>query len=501
MQRFLLMVVVVVAACSGDDSSIETCQVDADCSAGSVCELRDEQAICVATADAPIVIGQTGAITGTNQMLGQRAKLGVELAFAEQNALGGIRGRMLELQFRDDAYVPEVAEDAVRELVDAKVSPTEAPHCPSTTLPLYGTTSVSETAVSRGPNAVLAMIGSVGAPTAVRAAAIAVETQTLYFGAFVGTDTVLRDDQAGACATNIFNVRASYAQEARATLELFQVKGVPDYRNLISFDQNDTFGQAGYDGLVKAYQEFIGPFPSGADPINPIKRFRYVRNDDTSVPAVAAAMTAHLALLLENQAGTVTVGVMMTDTYGAATALIEYVRRWQYASDAQQTQLQKATRLKLHFSNMSFVNADALGDRLVASGNVTTPNGPMPFTDGVYVSQVVPNFRSDPSAVVAAYNREISGNGEPSFLSLEAYIAARVLIVGLLAHEGPFTSAALATTLEAQSDLSVGLDGMFGFSPANHQYSSSVWGTALQADGTFANLYVWRAGSPIQITP
>src|SRR5262249_25388692 len=159
--------------------------------------------------------------------------------------------------------------------------------------------------------------GNVGTPTMVRAAPIVVETGTVFFGAFTGAATMLRDDKSGQCKQYIFNVRASYGQEARATLEFFMRKQVggatTNYKNLISFDQNDTFGQNGYDGLVEAYQAAVGPFPSGADPANPIKRFRYARNDDTSVAAQAAAAQAYLAQLLQSQSGTQTVGIMMTD--------------------------------------------------------------------------------------------------------------------------------------------------------------------------------------------
>src|SRR5512144_1411418 len=99
MKRLLL--VVVVAAC-GSDSSPPTCHVDSDCSTGTVCELRDSTSQCIAAADATIVIGQSAPVSGTNQLSGVDVKLGVELAFAQQNAAGGIRGRMLQLDLRDD---------------------------------------------------------------------------------------------------------------------------------------------------------------------------------------------------------------------------------------------------------------------------------------------------------------------------------------------------------------------------------------------------------------
>ena len=486
------------AACATEFTPT-VCALDTECGDGAVCEMRDGQAVCVHVDDAPIVIGQSAPISGTNQALGTAMKLGIELAFAEQNAAGGVRGRKLELAFRDDAYQPQLAEAAARALVDAQTSQTEIPRCPSTMTPAPGQSPVSTTAIMRGPNAVLALLGSVGTPTMVRAAPIAVETGTVYFGAFTGAATILRDMQAGACNRYIFNVRASYAQEAHATVELFKKQGVASYRNFISFDQNDSFGQAGYDGLVAAYREVIGEFPGSADPTTPIVRFRYTRNDDTSVPAQASAIQAYLAQQLTNQSGTVRVGVMMTDTYGAAAELIRALRTWQYANDGQQQSLQKATRLVITFSNVSFVGPNALADRLVAAGTIATSSGPRPLTDGVVVSQVVPNYQSDASDVVAAYNKRVAERGEqPSFTSLEGYISARIFIAGLLEHKGPFTPDKLIHTFEHLPELTLGLGAGAGFSPQNHHYSRSVWGTSIEPDGRFKNLYFWSEGSSIQ---
>lgn len=476
-----------------------SCERDRDCNDGDVCELRDDQPICVPAEQAPIVVGQSAPISGTNQALGTGMKLGLELAFDAVNAGGGVRGRRLELRFRDDAYTPELAETAARALVDAQ--PLAAPpRCPTTTTPaVAGQSPISTTALGRGADAVLAVLGNVGTPTMVRAAPVVVETQTIFFGAFTGAATILRDERAGACKSFIFNVRASYAQEARATMEFFRQRTVTDYRNLISFDQNDSFGQAGYDGIVAAYRDVIGPFPGSADPVNPIVRFRYTRNDDASVPAQAVAAENYLAALLRSDTAVHHVGVMMTDTYGAGANFIHHLRTWQYANDSQQTELDKAHRLYLHFSNVSFVGPNALAERLVALGTVATPDGPRPFTADVVVSQVVPNYQSDSSELIATYNQLIAARGAaPSFTSLEGYLAGRVFIAALVAHDGPFSPQALVATLERLPDLSLGVGATSGFSATNHQYSSSVWGTAIEPDGTFTNLYFWSQGQPIQ---
>jgi branched-chain amino acid transport system substrate-binding protein len=495
-RHFTLILLVASSGCSMSFDP-QSCKVDSDCGSGNVCELRDSEPVCVHAEDATLLIGQSAPVSGTNQALGTQMKLGIELAFAEKNAAGGIRGRQLKLEFKDDAYTPELAESAARVLVDARTMQA-APRCPTTTTPaVAGQNPISDTALERGPNAVLAVLGNVGTPTMVRSAPVVVETGTIFFGAFTGAATILRDELAGSCKNYIFNVRASYAQEARATMEYFKKKNVADWQHVISFDQNDSFGQAGYDGIKQAYKDVVGAFPGTADPTNPIIRFRYTRNDDTSVPQQATMAEAYLASLLTGNTATHYVGIMMTDTYGAGATFIEHVRRWQY--DGLQTALDKPNRLKLFFSNVSFVGPNSLSERLVSAGMVNTPQGPLPLTDSVVVSQVVPNYQSDSSEVIAAYNRVIAPSGAPaSFTSLEGYIAARVFIAGLEAHQGPFTPAELLKTFEKLPDLSLGFGAGSGFSELKHQYSSSVWGTLIQPNGSFRNLYYWAQGQTIQ---
>jgi hypothetical protein len=478
------------AACASDD----------DCGDGLACGTPDGQPACLAAADAPLRIGMSAPISGPSQLLGTAMKLGVSLAFDAQNAAGGVHGRELVLDLRDDAYEPPLAEENTRALLDVQPG-AGAVRCPTTENPaVAGQTPVSTTSLDRGPSAVLALLGNVGTPTMVRSAPIALETGTVFFGAFTGAAKILRDDLAGPCHRFVFNVRASYADEARAALEFFFDKKVPDAAHLLSFDQNDAFGQSGYDGLVAAYTAIKGGFtPPPADPTTPIPRFRYTRNDDNSVPAQVAAASAHLAGLLGGDSEHHAVGVFMTDTYGPAAAFITGLRAWQYADDAEQAALGKATRLTLTFTNVSFVGPNALASRLEAAGTVAAPGGPVPFTDGVILSQVVPNYESDQSDIVREYQWLIQDAGEtPSFTSLEGYIAARIFIAGLLAHRGLFTPEALVATFEGLRDPTIGVGAASGYSPIDHDYSKSVWGTSLDA-GAFQNRYFWTEGTPLQL--
>jgi ABC-type branched-subunit amino acid transport system substrate-binding protein len=473
------------------------CELDGDCPEANVCAKKEGASFCASAASVPLRIGMSAPASGPNQDLGIEMRKGILLAFDAQNASGGIRGRKLELQFLDDSYVPERAEAAARELLDVVVEKGTTARCPSTSTPVVsGQSAVSDSALARGPNAVIALLGNVGTPTMVRSAPIAVETGSLFFGAFTGAAKLLRDATAGPCARYVFNVRASYANEARATLEYYFQTGIPDYRHLISFDQNDSFGQAGYDGLVSAYEAIKGGLGSSER----IQRFRYTRDDPSSVLPQIEGTTRYLSSLLGADSAPHSVGIFMTDTYGAAAKFITAIRDWQVAQDAEQMTLKKATRLTLLFSNVSFVGPDTLAARLKSAGTYATPSGSKSYAEGVLVSQVVPNFNDDQSDGVRSYMAHINAaQASPTFTSLEGYLTARVFIAGLAANTGAVTPDALINTFENLPAQSLGFGASAGFSQTSHTYSKSVWGTAITANGSFANRYYWSEGNSIQV--
>ena len=489
----------VVAGSSACSSTFDpkNCATDVDCGGQLVCmpsaDTSAQKNVCVAPENAPIRIGQSAPASGPSQDLGLEMRRGIQLAFDSANSAGGIRGRKLELVFLDDQYTPSVAETNARQLVDA-IPGTAPPRCPTTqTPPVAGQPAFSQTALLAGPKAVTAVIGSVGTPTMVRSAPIIVETGTLYFGAFTGATAMLRDTKAGPCAKYIFNVRASYAQEARATLEFFFAQQVLDDKHILSFDQNDAFGDAGFNGLVAAYQALRDAPPT-------FQRYRYSRDDAGSVPAQTAAAINYLRGVLAGDTLSHTVGVMMTDTYGAATQFIQALKVWQNASDMEQTTLNKATRLTLLFSNVSFVGPNSLALRLKDLGNVNTPTGQKPFTENVFVSQVVPNYDSDNSDAVLTYKRLVQPSGAaPTFTALEGYLAGRVFVEGLKANKGAVTADNLVVALESLPPLDLGLGAGAGFTKDSHQFSKSVYGTGITPEGKFQNRYFWSDGNKIQL--
>lgn len=165
--------------------------------------------------DDRIVFGQSAALSGDAAELGVGMRLGIEAAFAESNRDGGINGRRLELESRDDGYEPNSAVVNTRELIE--------------------------------DDKVFALIGAVGTPTSRSATPVAAAADIPYVAPFTGAGFLRADNW-----TNIVNLRASYAQEAEEMVErLTSDLGIT--RIAVLF-QDDSFGRAGYFGALAALE-------------------------------------------------------------------------------------------------------------------------------------------------------------------------------------------------------------------------------------------------------
>jgi branched-chain amino acid transport system substrate-binding protein len=167
------------------------------------------------TADA-VVFGQAAALTGPASALGQGMKAGMEAAFAEANAKGGVAGRKLKLISRDDGYEPDKSIAATNALIkDDKV---------------------------------FALIGPVGTPTSAATQPIAMSASVPFIGAFTGAG-FLRDAKLG----NVINVRASYDEETEAWVQ--HLTNDLHISKIAIFYQDDAFGRAGLSGFKKAMEK------------------------------------------------------------------------------------------------------------------------------------------------------------------------------------------------------------------------------------------------------
>ncbi len=160
-----------------------------------------------------ITFGQAAVLEGPASALGQGMRSGIQAAFDEVNAHGGVHGRKLKLISRDDGYEPERAIAETKKLIE--------------------------------DDKVFALIGPVGTPTSAAAQPIATAAHVPFIGAFTGAG-FLRNPKLD----NVINVRASYGAETEAWIKhLTQDLKI---KKIAIFYQDDAFGRAGFDGVKAA---------------------------------------------------------------------------------------------------------------------------------------------------------------------------------------------------------------------------------------------------------
>ncbi len=91
---------------------------------------------------------------------------------------------------------------------------------------------------------VFALFGYVGTPTSLAALPLVNQHKVPFFGPFTGAEA-LRDP----FSRYVFHVRASYYDETALIVK--QLTSL-NLKKIAIFRQNDSYGQAGYDGVVRA---------------------------------------------------------------------------------------------------------------------------------------------------------------------------------------------------------------------------------------------------------
>lgn len=292
---------------------------------------------------------------------------------------------------------------------------------------------------------VFGLIGNVGTPTAEAIIPVALERKVLLFGTLSGA-SVLRNDPPDRY---VFNYRASYQEETAAVVRYFvDVAGIP--ANAIAvFSQNDGFGNDGFNGVVRTLRDYnISE--------NEILHVRYERNQFQVEEAVRAVLAAP-----DRAKAVITIG-----TYKQTAAFISSVRR---------------TRPDTAFSSVSFVGARILAESF-------RENDPK-LAEGVIVTQVVPFFQSNASAIIH-YRDQLkifAPNEQPSFVSLEGYLVAQLLVEGLRKVKS-FDQETMVEALEQIRDLDLGTGAMLSFAPSKHQASHKIWAVVMDEQAQFKEL-------------
>ncbi|PQO45884.1 ABC transporter substrate-binding protein [Blastopirellula marina] len=350
-----------------------------------------------------IHLGTTTVMNGPSEELGRSMVTGMRTYFAHVNENGGVHGRKIELTALDDRYNPEKALANMEEMFDDRD--------------------------------VFATIGNAGTPTAKLTSRFASDHKELFFAPLTGA-SFLREVPPDKY---IFNYRASYQQETAALVDYFVdiLNIAPD--RIAVFAQNDSYGDDGYNGVVKALRR------RGVKP-DQILRTGYERNQSDIDQAIEDVLAKQDSID----------AIVMVPTYKVAAKFIQRIR------DAKP---------EMKFGTVSYVNSQALAEEFLELG----PQ----YADGVIVTQVVPP--PDSNATGVREYREMSHKHfpafEPDFVSLEGFIAARILVEGLRKAGPELTTESLVDALHELKNIDLGIGPIISFSPSNHQASDHVWGT------------------------
>jgi branched-chain amino acid transport system substrate-binding protein len=295
----------------------------------------------------------------------------------------------------------------------------------------------------RDKDDVFGMIGNVGTPTAMVSLPYALEHRMLFFGAFTGANLLRRDPPD----RYVFNYRASYAEETDAVVRyLMNVRRLPP-EQIAVFAQQDAYGDAGFAGVAKAIRAI------GLDAAA-LLRLNYRRNT-VDVDDAVAQLRAHRPPIK---------AIVMVATYRAAAKFIEKTRDLYPA---------------MIYTNVSFVGSTALAEELMLLG----PR----YASGVIVTQVVPAVDSYATAILkykSALAKFFPGQ-TPDYVSLEGFVAARVLVEALRRAGPQLDTERLVDALEGLRNLDLGLGTTVNYGRTEHQAVHKVWGTELDGSGHY----------------
>lgn len=279
---------------------------------------------------------------------------------------------------------------------------------------------------------VFALIGGVGTPTASAAQPIAAAAGVPFLAPFTGA-AFLRDPSLD----NVINVRASYDQETEAGIA-YLVDDLGLSRIAVLY-QDDSYGRAGLDG-VRLAMEKRG--------MEPVAEGTYMRN--------TTAVKRSLLTIRKGRPD----AVVIVGAYEPSAAFIRLARQLD---------------LDPLFLNISFVGSSALARELGDDG------------EGVIVSQVVPLPDDATVPLVQDYNRAlrtVDRGLAPGFVSLEGYIAGRLVVAALEALGPDVTREALLAVFRDRGSFDLG--GLkLSFGPEDNQGLDEVFLTVLDDEGRF----------------
>lgn len=347
----------------------------------------------------PVRIAQSIALSGPLGELGQAMHQGAKACFAGINARGGVNGRPIELTVADDGYDVKRALGNVKGFIDDKSN--------------------------------FALFNCMGTPMIEAMLPQVIDSGMPFFAPFSGALSA-----RPANARNVFNIRASYADEAEQLVQHLATIGI---RRIAIVYQNNSFGKEVFDATQRSMTKHK---------LEATATVTVENNASDAGPAAEKIAASNPEAVLVGLAGKPT---------------IDFVKAI------------RAQRKGLSLYALSIMGAAAT---LKAMGEDAT---------GIAVSQVVPLPGNTVVPMVREFQQAWKAAGvalEPSHLALEGYINARVFAEALRrAGKNPTRAAFIDSTWSLKRYDLGGFEVSFSDSARNA--SRFVELTMVSRDGRF----------------
>ena len=369
-------------------------------------------------------VGMSAAFRGTAAGLGTEFYRGAQAYYNDVNGKGGVHGRAISVVALDDGYEPIP--------------------CVKNTIRL----------LEKDP--VFLLSNYVGTPTLTRALPV-IKRYADSHVVLVGNFTGAQPQRETPYSEHVFNIRASYRQEMMALVDRFWQLGA---RKFGVYYQIDAYGRSGTDGVARGLAQ------RGVRIVAEATYPRGAKFTDDVTPAVSALRRAGVDV------------VLCTGAYQGCGAFVRTAR------DAGWT---------VPISNLSFVGSDAMLSLLVKHGKAVGRD----YTRALVNSQVVPSYDDLSLPAVAEYRLLMDRHNPPvpealrdpsyalqrySFISLEGFVNAKV-IVEALHRTGPQpTRLAFRQALESLRNFDLGIGAALTFGPERHQGLDSVYFTRVEGE-------------------
>jgi branched-chain amino acid transport system substrate-binding protein len=383
-----------------------------------------------------IRIGMSAAFKGAAAGLGTEFYRGAQACYADVNARGGVNGRSLTVLALDDGYEPTPCIRNTIHLVEKEQ--------------------------------VFFLSNYVGTPTLTRALPVIkryADQQVILVGNFTGA----QPQREAPYAEHVFNIRASYRQEMMALVERFWQIGA---RRFGVFYQIDAYGRSGTDGVAR------GLALHGARIAAEATYVRGAKFEDDMGPAVRGLRQVGVDV------------VLCTGAYQGCGAFVRAVRDQDW---------------NVPITNVSFVGSDAMLALLTAHSRVTGRD----YTHALINSQVVPSYDDTSLPIVVEY-RAVMERQRPqvpevlrdpkyapqalSFISLEGFLNAKVIVDGLRRAGASPTRASFRAALESMRGVDLGIGAPLTFGPERHQGLDNVYFTRVE-NGRWVPVQDWAAAA------